>query len=90
MEPTRVTLDEATAARLAGANGRPVPLCNPAGAVIGYYVSSAEMERQQTGWYPGHPGLWTDAEIARITERLKDKSRPKRTTEEVLRLVEGQ
>ena len=92
MATESVTLDEATAGKLTAANGAPIPLCNPTGEVIGYYFTPAqrakadEEHRAVVAWLDS---IWPPEAIARIRERLKDKTRPKHTTEEVLRLVEG-
>jgi hypothetical protein len=59
--------------------------------VIGYYVSPAQLARSEAdhravvAWLDR---LFPPAEIARIIERSKADTRPKRTMEDVLRLVE--
>lgn len=90
MDTPRVTLDEATAQALTAENGHPIPLCNPAGEVIGYYVSPRRMaeikeaERQALR-----------AELDRLMpseeelERILKDPRPNVPHEEVIRWVEG-
>lgn len=78
--------------KLAGANGNPVPLCDEVGNVVGYFLSPARMakaEEEHRAVVAWLDGLWPPEEIARIKERLKDETRPKRTMAEALRLVEG-
>lgn len=92
MEPTPVTVDEATAAKLAAAaNGHPVPLRNPAGEVIGYYLTPDQKARDddRRARYAEMHAYWNDAEIARIEEELKNDPRPDLTTAEVLRRLEA-
>lgn len=93
MASAGVILDDATVDKLtAGANGHPVPLSNPAGEVVGYFITpdqlarSAEEHRAVVAWLDD---LWPPDAIARIAERLKDPARRKYTAEDVLRLVEG-
>lgn len=93
MTPTAVTLDEKTSSQLVAANGHPVALCSPCGEVIGYYISPsrlAEAEREHREIIAELDRVWTPAAIARIAERSKNDPRPKRTMEEVLRMVEGE
>jgi hypothetical protein len=93
MEPTPVTLDEATARRLTAANGQPVPLCDPTGEVIGYYFTparKAEAEKDHRAIYAELDRRWPPEEIARIIERSKNDPRPNIPHEEVIRWVEGQ
>ena len=45
MEHSGVIVDEATLAKLAAANGDPVPVCNAAGEVVGYYVTRAQVKQ---------------------------------------------
>lgn len=90
MEPAELILDESTARKLSAANGGPVRLRNPAGEVLGYYFSAAQMGRQQAGWQAAPAGRWTDEEIARLAEERKNDPRPNIPHDEVLRWVEGQ
>lgn len=72
--------------KLVSANGGPVPMCDDAGNVFAYSLTPAQLP-----WLapPAPADPWTPEEIARIAERLKDDTRPKRTMAEVLKLVEG-
>jgi hypothetical protein len=81
MEPTGVTLDDATVKRLTAGNGHPIPLRNAAGEVIGYYLSPVQMARLT----PKRPDPWTPEEIARLEEDRKNDPRPDIPHEEVLR-----
>jgi hypothetical protein len=89
----KVTIPADLREKLAGANGDAVPLCDETGNVVGYYLSPELMSRREeerkavAAWLDR---LWTPDEIARIVERSKKDSRPKRTMEEVLKLVEGE
>jgi hypothetical protein len=89
----KVTIPAELRQKLAGANGDAVPLCDDAGNVVGYYLSPELMARREeerkvvSSWLDS---LWTPEEIVRIVERSKYDSRPKRTMEEVLKLVEGE
>ena len=92
METAGVTLDEATVKQLTTANGHPIPLRNPAGEVVGYYLSPEQMakaEEEHKAVVAWLDGLWSPEELARIKQRLQDKTRPKRTMADVLQLVEG-
>ncbi len=79
-------------AKLATANGDRIPLCDESGNVIGYALTPTQMakcddeHKAVVAWLDS---LWPAEDIARIMERSKNDARPKRTTEEVLRLVEG-
>jgi hypothetical protein len=79
-------------AKLAAANGDRIPLCDDAGNVIGYALTPAQMARcdeahkAMMAWLDR---VWPPEAIAKVKERLKDETRPKRTMSEVLRLVEG-
>lgn len=92
MDTPHVTLDETTANRLTAANGNPVPLFNPAGELIGYYLSPARMGkavRDELAASGELDKLYPPEEVARIVERSKADTRPRRTMDEVIRLIEG-
>ena len=91
MNPSPVTLVETTLSKLS-ANGDPVPVCNPAGEVVGYYVSPdyvAQSDHHREVVNAMLDRLFPPEEIARIVERSKNDPRPRRSMDEVLRMVEG-
>lgn len=93
MNPPAITLDEATVAKLAAANGHPVPLCAAGGQVIGYYLSPArfaETERNHHALSTGFVGSWPPEEIRKLEEARKLDPRPNIPNDEVLRWIEGQ
>ncbi|MBX9585102.1 MAG: hypothetical protein K2X87_32755 [Gemmataceae bacterium] len=95
MEPTPITLDEATAAKLAAAaNGQPVPLHNPAGEVIGYCYSparKAEADADRKAALLAALDLhYPPEEIARLEEARRNDPRPDVPHEEVVRWLEAQ
>ena len=93
MQASAITLDEATVAKLASANGHPVPLCAAGGEVIGYYLSPArfaETERIHQALSAGFAGSWPPEEIRKLEEARKLDPRPNISHDEVLRWIEGQ
>ncbi|MCE9560602.1 MAG: hypothetical protein K8U57_00975 [Planctomycetes bacterium] len=86
MEPTGITLDDATLKLLTAANGHPLPLRNADGLIVGYYVSPAQMANLT----PKEPDPWTPEEIARLEEARKNDPRPDIPHEEVLRWFKEQ
>ena len=83
MEPTGITLDDATFKLLAAAKDHPLPLRNAEGVLVGYYVSPAQMANLA----PKEPDPWTPEEIARLEEEIANDPRPDVPHEEVLRWV---
>jgi len=81
MEPTGITLDDATLKLLAVANGDPLPVRNTAGVVVGYYVTPAQMANLASK----EPDPWTPEEIARLEQDRMNDPRPDIPHEEVLR-----
>jgi hypothetical protein len=94
MDTPHVTLDEQTAKELAKAGRQPVALCDPAGEVIGYYVSPhrmAEFEEMKRMFLREELGrLYPEEEIARIIEQRKNDPRPDVPHEVIIHWVEGQ
>jgi hypothetical protein len=93
MDPTPVTLDEATVAKLtAAANGQPVPLHNPAGEVVGYVFTPAQKAKadERQAKYADLHAYWSDEEIARLEEERKNDPRPDVPHEDVVRWLEAQ
>lgn len=93
MDTPQVTLDERTAKELAKAGRQPVALCDPAGAMIGYYVSPQQMSRieaERKALYNEIDQLFPKEEMERIRERRKHDPRPNIPHEEVIRWIEGQ
>ena len=65
----KVTIPAELRAKLAGANGNAVPLCDEAGNVVGYYLTPALLDKLDSQRRALHE-LWTDEEIARLEEEL--------------------
>jgi hypothetical protein len=88
----KVTIPSELREKLAGANGDAVPLCDEAGDVVGYYLSPELMARREeerkavVAWLDS---LWSPDEIVRVKQGLQDTSRPRRSMEDVLKLIEG-
>ena len=92
MDAPHVTLDDATVRTLAGVPGGQVPLYNPAGEVVGYYISPprmAHIEADRKAQYAEADRAFSPDEIARIKERRKNDPRPNIPHDEVIRRIEG-
>ena len=88
----KILATDALREKLAGANGDPIPLCGAAGNVVGFALTPARMvkaEQDHAAVVAWLNEVFPPEEIARIVERSRNDTRPKRTTAEVLRLVEG-
>jgi hypothetical protein len=92
MEPEPVTLDDATAARLAQANGQAIPLCNTEGGIVAYSVSPERLSKLEEAYRARIAELdrnWPPEEIARIIEARKNDKRPRIPHSEVMRWIES-
>jgi hypothetical protein len=84
-----VTLDDATVGRLRAANGRPVPLFNSVGEVIGYYLSAAQFAEFRSRTSSLHDA-YSPEELVRLERERANDPRPDVTHEEVLRWLKEQ
>ncbi len=92
MTPEPVMLNEAQVAKLAGANGHAIPLCNPGGGVVAYGVSPerlAKLEDAYRAQIAELDRIWTPELLREIIERRKADTRPKIPHEEVMRWIES-
>jgi hypothetical protein len=93
MNTPHVTLDEQTAKELAKAGRQPVALCDPAGAVIGYYVTqyyASRIEEERRELREMLDRDYPPEVIAKLEEQRRNDPRPDIPHEEVIRWVEGQ
>jgi hypothetical protein len=72
----KLALDTAVADQLV-LTGQHVPICNPSGQTLGYFVPAAEHDREL---YKQAHALWTDEEIEELSKQTGGI-----TTEELLR-----
>jgi hypothetical protein len=85
----KVTIPAELRAKLAGANGNAVPLCDEAGNVVGYYLTPALLD-QLDSKRRALMELWTDEDIARLEEERKNDPRSDVPHEEVMRWFKEQ
>jgi hypothetical protein len=72
----KLVLDTAVADQLAS-TGHHVPICNPSGQTLGYFVPAAEHDREA---YRQAHLLWTDEEVETLSKQAGGV-----TTEQLLR-----
>lgn len=81
----KVTLPADVTAKLAAANGDPVPLCDEAGNVVGFYLSPdrlASIEAERKAAYAAVGGLATEQQLD-----AAERTGGSRSMDEVFRLL---